>query len=73
MMPVMDGFEFLSELRENEDWRSIPVVVVTAKDLSPDERQRLDAAAERVLQKGSYTREGLLAQVRQLVETRADG
>ena len=73
MMPVMDGFEFLSELREKEDWRSIPVVVVTAKDLSPDERQRLDAAAERVLQKGSYTREGLLAQVRQLVETRADG
>ena len=39
MMPEMDGFEFAEELRRHEAWRTIPILVVTAKDLSDRERQ----------------------------------
>ena len=38
MMPELDGFEFLAALRKNEAWQSVPVVVLTSKDLSPEER-----------------------------------
>ena len=34
MMPVMDGFEFLEELRKKPKWRSIPIVVITSKNLT---------------------------------------
>ena len=42
MMPEMDGFDFITELRANPAWQDIPVVVVTAKDVSEDERRRLN-------------------------------
>jgi CheY-like chemotaxis protein len=67
MMPEMDGFEFLEELRRHGQWRSIPVVVVTAKELTNEDRQRLNGYVERVIQKGAYTGDGLLAEVRRLV------
>jgi len=67
MMPEMDGFEFVAEFRRHEAWRAIPIVVVTAKDLSHDDRQRLNGYVERILQKGAYGREQLLAEVRDLV------
>lgn len=35
MMPVMDGFEFLEAVAQREDWQDIPIVVVSAKDLTP--------------------------------------
>jgi CheY-like chemotaxis protein len=59
-MPEMDGFEFFFELRKNEAWQSIPVVVVTSKDLTPEERQQLTGNVERILQKGGYSRDTLL-------------
>jgi CheY-like chemotaxis protein len=67
MMPVMDGFEFLVELRRVEVWREIPVIVLTAKDLSAEDRERLNGSVARILQKGAYAREALLAEVRALV------
>jgi GAF domain-containing protein/CheY-like chemotaxis protein len=67
MMPEMDGFEFLEELRRDETGRAIPVIVVTAKDLSADDRRRLNGQVERILEKGTYSREALLAEVRALV------
>ncbi len=67
MMPEMDGFEFLDELRRREEWRDVPVVVLTAKDLSPEEHRRLKGSVERVIQKGAYNREALLREVRALV------
>jgi|GEM_PF-303391 len=67
MMPEMDGFEFLTELRQNTAWRTIPVVVVTAMDLTPEDRQRLNGSVTQILQKGAYSRDELLEEVRQLV------
>ncbi len=51
IMPEMDGFEFLEELRSRAEWRGIPVVVVTSKDLTAEDRSRLNGGVERIIQK----------------------
>ena len=66
-MPVMDGFGFLRELRAHREWRSLPVVVVTSKDLTREEWKRLDETAVAVLRKGEYGVEELVGTVRALV------
>jgi signal transduction histidine kinase/CheY-like chemotaxis protein len=67
LMPEMDGFAFLEALRQQDAWRSIPVVVVTAKDLTQDDCQRLNGYVEQILQKGAYSREELLHEIHRLV------
>jgi PAS domain S-box-containing protein len=67
MMPDMDGFEFVKRLRENAAWASIPVVVLTSKDLAPEERLQLSGKVEKILQKGAYSRDMLLTEVRKAV------
>jgi len=67
MMPEMDGFEFLEELRRDEAGRGIPVIVVTARELSAEDHRRLNGSVERILQKGAYGHDHLLAEVRRLV------
>jgi CheY-like chemotaxis protein len=69
MMPEMDGFEFVAELRQHEEWQTIPIVIVTAKDLTPEDRLRLNGSVERILQKGAYRCEELLQEVRDLVRS----
>jgi signal transduction histidine kinase/CheY-like chemotaxis protein len=51
MMPKMDGFEFIDALRGRPDWHDIPVVVITAKDLTEEDRNRLNGGVERIIQK----------------------
>ena len=63
MMPVMDGFEFLIEMRREAEWRDIPVLVVTAKDLTAAERSQLNGDVERVLQKGGAELDQLLREL----------
>jgi signal transduction histidine kinase/CheY-like chemotaxis protein len=63
MMPEMDGFSFLEALRQRAPWRLIPVVVVTAKDLTAEDRQRLNGYVQYIVRKGSHTREELLQEV----------
>lgn len=63
MMPVMDGFQFLSLMRQNPDFLDIPVVVITAKDLTPEERQRLTGSVSQIIQKGAVDRERLLRDI----------
>jgi CheY-like chemotaxis protein len=73
MMPEMDGFQFLEEVRTHEEWRAIPIVVVTAKDLTEEDHRRLSASVTRVLQKGVHSREEVLREVRDLVAARVQG
>ena len=68
LMPVMDGFELLAELHKNDKWRRIPVVVITAMDLSAQDRQRLTGLTQRVVEKGAYVREELAREIRQILE-----
>jgi adenylate cyclase len=67
MMPEMDGFEFLEELRASEAGRHVPVIVVTAADMSDSDRQRLNGGVLRILQKGGHDRDQLLAELHQLL------
>jgi CheY-like chemotaxis protein len=78
MMPEMDGFEFLTELSNNPQWQAIPVVIITAKELTEEERMFLNGSmllggcVKRVLKKGSFSRDELLRDVRELVSREGD-
>lgn len=68
MMPEMDGFEFLDALEaEGPDFAAIPIVVLTAKDLTPEERDRLSGRVLQTLRKGAGQRENLLAAIRRKI------
>jgi PAS domain S-box-containing protein len=69
MMPEMNGFQFITHLRQIPGGQAIPVVVVTAMNLTEKERQQLNGYVTQILQKGAYSREELLVQVRDLVTT----
>ena len=63
MMPEMDGFEFLEELRKDAKWRTIPVLVVTGRDITDADRRRLNGEVERVIQKSGHAGDDLLREV----------
>ncbi|MCJ2021879.1 response regulator [Methylobacterium sp. E-065] len=67
MMPEMDGFAFLNALRARPGCGSIPVVVLTAKDVDGDDRRRLAGQADRVLMKGRVGLDDLPDLLRPLV------
>ena len=67
MMPEMDGFDLIAELQRRPEWRTIPVIVITAKEITSDDQQELSAHVEKILQKGAYDREELLSKVRNLI------
>jgi CheY-like chemotaxis protein len=68
MMPVMDGCQFAAELRRHEAWRRIPVVVITAKELTAAERKALNGDVQGVLQKEAMHGDELLRSLRDLVK-----
>jgi PAS domain S-box-containing protein len=63
LMPGMDGFAFLGELRRRGEGRPVPIVVLTAKDLTAADYQRLGGPIAKILRKGSFGQEQLLAEV----------
>ena len=67
MMPVMDGFAFLRSLRARPDARHVHVVVLTAKDVTREERAVLEGKVDRVIQKGSIKLDELREELRRLV------
>lgn len=73
MMPVMDGCQFAAELRKVDAWRDIPVIVITAKDLTAEDRRALNGDVQGVLQKGTFSRETLLREIQSQMHTAAMG
>jgi signal transduction histidine kinase/CheY-like chemotaxis protein len=64
MMPEMDGFEFLRRFRRAPVTEHIPVVVLTAKELTSDDIAELEGAVTRVLQKGAHSGDDILQEIR---------
>ncbi len=67
MMPEMDGFSVLNALQTREDTAEIPVVVVTAKELTPEEKSRLKGHIQALMQKGDFMSDELMDEVRALI------
>jgi CheY-like chemotaxis protein len=63
IMPEMDGFEFLDQLRHNPRWKDIPVVIITGKDLTAEERQRLDGRVASIISKSGFAHKDLLDEI----------
>jgi threonine synthase len=63
MMPELDGFGVLEALKADEDLSQVPVIVITAKDLTPAERRRLSGQIEALMEKGAFTDEDLLEEI----------
>jgi len=73
MRPVMDGFAFVMEMRKRETSWKIPIVVVTAKDITEEDRRRLSGGVVGLIEKRGLDRAALLDQVlAQLAATEAD-
>jgi CheY-like chemotaxis protein len=70
MMPEMDGFGFLDAFAERAEWRDIPVIVITAKQLTPAERERLLGQAQKVIGKSASLRADVAAAVGEAVRRR---
>jgi threonine synthase len=63
MMPGMDGFEVLDALKADEKISDVPVIVVSAKELTAAERERLSGHIDKLMQKGDFTDEELLEEI----------
>jgi CheY-like chemotaxis protein len=63
MMPEMDGFGVVAALQANPAWRDIPVVVVTALDLTAEDHRRLNGGVEQILSKSAYAPAELIKRV----------
>jgi CheY-like chemotaxis protein len=67
LMPEMDGFEFLEAIRADKRSEGVPIVVVTAADLRPEDHERLNGSVLKVMQKAAQDRDELLAEIRGIV------
>jgi threonine synthase len=68
MMPEMDGFSVLDHLKERAATADIPVIVVTAKELTLQEKERLSGRIQSLMQKGSFMDDDLLNEIQALIK-----
>ena len=67
MMPEMDGFEFVNRLRQRPEYAGIPIIVLTAMELTSKERRLLHQGVTEIFQKSAYSRDKLLSEMRKLL------
>ncbi|EDN66410.1 Response regulator receiver protein [Beggiatoa sp. PS] len=66
-MPVMDGFEFLEHLQNHVQWRSIPIIVLTSRNLCAEEQTCLNQHADMIFQKENFQAEELILRIHQMM------
>ena len=71
MMPELDGFALVEELRLDPRTKDIPIVVVSAKDITPEERKRLNGHIEALFQKGSLKPRKFVDEMIHVIEEKA--
>jgi CheY-like chemotaxis protein len=69
MMPVMNGFEFIEELQKKPEWRSIPIVVITSKELTHADRLRLNGGVQKLIEKKSLDQNDLFKEIHNILES----
>lgn len=68
MMPEMDGFTVIEALRAKQETATIPVIVATAKELTPDEKNRLGGHIQALMQKGDFLNDEFLEEVKSFIK-----
>jgi CheY-like chemotaxis protein len=71
LMPDVSGFEVVQGLRENPLTADIPMFIVTVKDLTSEDKQRLNTLASAVMRKGAFARDEFLQEVWRLIRFKA--
>ena len=67
LMPNMDGFELVTRLRKDKDYRDVPIVIVTTRESDEDKRKGMEVGASAYLLKSDVTSEGLLETLERLL------
>ena len=68
MMPEMDGFAVMDALKADQKTSEIPVIVATAKELTPEEKNRLGVQIQSLLQKGDFLNDEFLEEVKAIIK-----
>jgi signal transduction histidine kinase/DNA-binding response OmpR family regulator len=72
MMPEMDGFAVVAALQKEPRWRDIPVIVITARDLDAQDRERLNSGVQSVLVKETFRPADLVERIRRLARSKLE-
>jgi CheY-like chemotaxis protein/anti-sigma regulatory factor (Ser/Thr protein kinase) len=67
LMPVMDGFQFIEKIKENEALQNIPIIVLTAKSLTNSEQAQLQKSVSSIVQKQALTSDSLIEQIKKII------
>ena len=67
MMPGMDGFEFLEQVRQQPRATDTSIIVVTAKDLNSEDLERLNGGVERIIQKGDHELKNIIKEINRYI------
>ena len=72
IMPVMNGFEFIDEVRKHPEFAKIPIIVISAHDLSNKERSLLLQHTQVIIKKGEYSKQELIGNIETILASQRD-
>lgn len=70
MMPEVDGFAVVEELKKHPRAKDVPIIISTAKDLTEEDFEQLKGKVDSIAQKGQFSKEELLEDIKRIEKTR---